>query len=575
MFEQYIDNVVLNSGQKVFFPKSSLIILTGANNSGKTTTLEELYDGMARDYSESKIIKHCEVNGTDDRDEAIKWLNNNYYFTDSNGQRTWHSFKTGISHIKYFDFREKEQMKDFFGLYLNTKNRLEIGSTKESIDLFRRHPEEFIHILQLDETKLKSINKEINSIFNRNLIINWGGANNVWFNVGREPKRTSLNDRVSKSYLDIINRYPKLEEEGDGIRSYVGVLMSLFCAPNPILLIDEPEAFLHPFQSKKLGEKLALSFKKQKRQIFIATHSSDIIEGAMATGAPICIVRIDRMDNSNIFNLLENDQIKMKWTRPILKTSGVLNGFFYNGVVICEGDSDCKFYESILKKVQSNKSFSKIPDLYFTHGNGKGKIPHLMESYKLLNIRTAAIMDIDVLKNKREFKNIYNSTLNDSTSNDFNEIEVEYESVRTILEKIPPIKNINQFIVEMKKIIDNIQKKNKITNKDKENISLLLNESSDWSEIKKNGIKSISTSERKTVKKFFRKMQKVGLFILPIGELERWYDNGLNKENDKWISKMLADLRIISFHVNEAEEYMINVLKYFNISVIEKTEVEE
>jgi len=563
MFEQYIDNIIINSGQRVYFPKRSLIILTGANNCGKSTTLEELYNGMARDYNKSKIITHCEVHGSDDIEEAINWLNKNYYFTDSNGQRTWHSFKTGISQIKFFGFQEKEQMKDFFGLYLNTRNRLEIGSTKESIDLSRRHPEEFIHLVQLDEKKLELINKEINFIFNKNLIINWGGANSVWFNVGKEPIRSSKNDRVSMKYLDIINKYPKLEEEGDGIRSYVGVLMSLLCAPNPILLIDEPEAFLHPFQSKRFGELLANSCKKQNRQIFIATHSSDVIEGALNTGTPISIVRIDRNDNINRMHLLSNENIRKKWNRPIMKTSGILNGLFYNGIIICEGDSDCKFYESILKKILLRYELDNIPDLYFIHGNGKGKIAPLMESYKLLNLPTVAIADIDVLRNKGEFKRIYSST-----GLDFNNIQGEYVMVKEIFKETPSIKTKKEFIDSLESIINEIKNKRKPTIKDKEKISNLIKEVSDWSKIKKGGIRAISSEKRKIVNKFLRDREKEGLFIIPVGELECWYYNNLNKGNDKWILQIIEDLRKDKIRIRNAEEYLLRVLKYFKINKI-------
>lgn len=48
----------------------------------------------------------------------------------------------------------------------------------------------------------------------------------------------------------ITNKLGKIEEQGDGFRSLVGIILGLLFSKGRIVLLDEPEAFLHPAQAR-------------------------------------------------------------------------------------------------------------------------------------------------------------------------------------------------------------------------------------------------------------------------------------------------------------------------------------
>jgi hypothetical protein len=50
----------------------------------------------------------------------------------------------------------------------------------------------------------------------------------------------------------------------------------------PGQVIDEPEAFLHPPQARLIGSSLVQD-RRDNRQLFIATHSADILSGVLNT----------------------------------------------------------------------------------------------------------------------------------------------------------------------------------------------------------------------------------------------------------------------------------------------------
>lgn len=68
-----------------------------------------------------------------------------------------------------------------------------------------------------------------------------------------------------------------LPTENHGFRSFVATYLVLKCGRRPLLLLDEPEAFLHPPQTKRLAQIIGEAANEESSQIFIATHSRDIL----------------------------------------------------------------------------------------------------------------------------------------------------------------------------------------------------------------------------------------------------------------------------------------------------------
>lgn len=128
----------------------------------------------------------------------------------------------------------------------------------------------------------------------------------------------------------------------------MGILLTLLTGDQKVLIIDEPEAFLHPPPAKLLGRKLALAAHKGK-QILAATHSADIVIGALeAANTAVTIVRVVRDGAVNRASVLGHAQLRDLWSDPVLKYSNVLDGLFHRGVVVCEADADSLFFSAAL-----------------------------------------------------------------------------------------------------------------------------------------------------------------------------------------------------------------------------------
>jgi ABC-type uncharacterized transport system ATPase subunit len=171
--------------------------------------------------------------------------------------------------------------------------------------------------------------------FKREIILDFTLPQRLQLRVGDDFSTVPLDPRDARP---ILAKHDKLDEQGDSLRSFVGILVALLAMKRSLLLIDEPEAFLHPPQAFKIGEFLAQQ-ANNTRQIILATHSVDVLRGILSEKQDIAILRIDRVGNTNYFRLLDPDRLKELVNDPLLSSARVLDGLFYSGAVVVEADS--------------------------------------------------------------------------------------------------------------------------------------------------------------------------------------------------------------------------------------------
>jgi hypothetical protein len=155
----------------------------------------------------------------------------------------------------------------------------------------------------------------------------WGS--NLRLHLGETDERVTM--PATAAYIEALREMPLLQEQGDGMRSFMGLMLALVTAQFPVIVVDEPEAFLHPPQARLLGRKLATDTPK-RTQVFVATHDSEILQGLLAPrDASVTVVRLVRDGSVNRASVLRPQELREIWKDPLLRYSNVLDGLFSSG----------------------------------------------------------------------------------------------------------------------------------------------------------------------------------------------------------------------------------------------------
>jgi len=579
-----IKKIIFNNGKELNLLPNSLVIITGPNGAGKTSLLNEFENSIKASLYKNLFIKSLDISSID-KNNLIDWLNSRFSFTKfENDDGIWSYKEVALkksdleeyiktndknlySSIEVGKYESKktvnELIKYFFSDSLSTQERLEIVEPKKRYDMNNHNFKEYIHLLQYNETLAQKISLNVKRLFGKGIIVNNAGADEVWFHFGDLENIESI-DRINPQYLESLSKLPRLHKQGDGIKSYVGILLSIYCGTTPYLFIDEPESFLHPPYARALGEELANSLDENSpRQIFISTHSKDLLEGAISTGKNIYLIRVTEKDNNKReVEVYDSNFLKKIGTDDYLRVSNALNGLFYNGIVLCEADVDAQFYSTILKDYFAKNDIPLSKEIFFLNCQGKQGINKVASYLKDLGIKYGAILDIDVLRgNTDSIKNLLEQKNKKYTS-----FERDVNKLNTSLVNAARIKGkkTSELITELENFIS--------TNRDKNisdfNLNLLCSlkhSYSDWAMIKQMGIRLLQGSDLTEAKQLFNNLSKEGIFVVHNGELESWTDTG--GKSIEWLSNALSKIEQEYSENKQLEivDFIKNVYNYISL----------
>lgn len=302
---------------------------------------------------------------------------------------------------------------------------------------------------------------------------------------------------VEDATLEWMRNARPLHQWSDGMKAFTGMLLVLRAGDPKIMIIDEPEAFLHPTLAYKLGREIAQTASQGDKQIFVSTHSSQFLMGAIQSGAKVNVVRLTYQQGSATARMLSNDDIRVMMQEPLLRSANALSGVFYEGVVVTEADSDRAFYQELNERLLAEESGRGAPNTLFLNANGKDSVNKIVGPLRALGIPVAAILDIDALNPETNFP--------------------------VLLEA---------------------------TNYPKPHDSIKLERAGVWSDLisddkkpKSNGgIALLNGAAKEKAENLFDRLDQYGLFVLRHGEVEHWLP-GLNVPRSKrWLRNIFEAL---------------------------------
>lgn len=260
----------------------------------------------------------------------------------------------------------------------------------------------FLTSFKFEEKLLNELADSVKRILKKDIVLdNQTLGDRVVFRVGNSFNYlTGIFGNDSGEITDLLNE-DMLDNQGDGLKSYVSTFLSLKVKGNDILLIDEPEAFLHPPLARQLGELIG-EFKDEK-QIFISTHSVEILKGILSKSSDVNVIRITQPETyKNKINILDKEILQNIMQSPLLRVSRILEGLFCEKVVITEAEADELIYQELIEKVFYQSG------LYFAHGQNKQTLAEIAELYQKIGINYEVITDFDVLRINEEFNKFMN-----------------------------------------------------------------------------------------------------------------------------------------------------------------------
>lgn len=552
----YISQLQFNNEETIDISSNDIVVFVGPNNAGKSQSLKDIFT-LSKSKMPTVVISDITITKT--AGSLISILEEVSQPTPQGSYTSYNYLGKNIGIWSYSEnqFPSKAYYGDYRELFvanLTTDARLNICKAPSSIQRTssKQHP---IHYVAFESKYRKWISENFRKAFGTDLIPNTQFGATIPLCMGESVKLTDDFDDEQlrqEAYAEILENYKQVQNQGDGIKSFTGILLYLMLDCYKTFLIDEPESFLHPPQAKIMGQIIGNTLS-DNQQAFISTHSEEIIKGLL----DICpervkIIRITRNDDINTFSVLDNEKFNDVWSDPLLKYSNIMSSLFHKSVVLCESDADCKLYsiiENYLKQADG-----KYSETLFIHCGGKHRMSKIVTALRSLDINVKLITDIDVINDMVVFKGIV-----ESFGLQWSSLQTHYNNIVGNLHS--PKEKIKRE--EARTVINSIldsSKSSDISNKDLAEIETAIKPISKWTPIKKGGVSALPAGDATASYKHIDKILKdAGIHIVPVGELEGFIKE-VGGHGPEWVNMVLEKYPDLSDDVyNQIKDFIFSI----------------
>lgn len=417
------------------FTKDSVAILTGRNNTGKSTILEAINRFYQKETKAKSIPSDCfsdknkeiilkakfvidnesltiikkykddnspkfydkddiEINARHEQIENLNLILNNkpFYITPSMLPEDINSLvqeiyseilKNNIYKIENID-QELEEDSELLEL------------AKEYEEIKKSYPK-FLNKLKINTDKKlqkvsEGVSENLQDLFsNEDLFLNVLGGESEGFSSTDILKTTNSTINIDSNQQSEM----PLSNQGTGIQrmSLIYLIQNMIQKKliggneNKLLLIDEPEAFLHPEAIRALSRSL---YKiGEKMPLMISTHSPVLIDLSERHTS----IQVFRVGEQKAVQLYQSTQVQfdkndIKNMKILNYVDSYINEFFFaDKILIVEGDTEYIAFKHLAKYKNVN--------IHIIRARGKGTIYTLMKILNQFNTNYTVIHDVD------------------------------------------------------------------------------------------------------------------------------------------------------------------------------------
>lgn len=386
----------------------------------------------------------------------------------------------------------------FKTMMLDGKSRINLVDEQTAGDL-QLPAQNSLDVLLRDDVKRSEVRRIIKEAFDTYFVVDPTNLGRLRIRLSERPPANDMEERgIHKEAVQFHADALPIEQSSDGVKAFTGMITEIIAGDPQIVLVDEPEAFLHPSLSTKLGVELSRAAISTDKKVFVSTHSPTFVMGCVQSGVQLNIVRLTYRGGIATSRILPSAEILQLMRNPLLRSTGVLSGLFHEFVVITEADSDRAFYQEINERLLRYKPEWGIPNCLFINAQNKQTIRTILKPLRKLGIPAVGILDIDALKGGgKEWTDLLAAA---------NVPEGSYTSLSALRSSVKESLEPNEIKRDMKR---------------------------------DGGISILEEGEQETASSLLDQLANYGIFLVPNGELESWLKPvGASGHGSKWLIQM-------------------------------------
>ncbi len=516
-------------------PVGGLTVLVGPNNSGKSTALAEIkwmmsatpmsatpMPGIQSQPQPGLIITRIDIQcpsqegleahlqsrllppvpGNPEAKRLRTFTLDSTNAMPSQGEVNLPPFASGITST-FEEYCRRFVMSQFMGL-LTGRTRFALADAKTMTDLLGP-PTNVLMAAARDETVYNAVDGAVYAALQQHLVLDLSTPAVIRLGLSTEPPpMPRWQFSTEPAALDYMRRATPIQSFGDGVQAFVGLALALFALPYSVLLVDEPEAFMHPTLARQMGAQMAAAGRDNGMSIIVATHSADFLLGCVDEVPDTSIVRLGFQAGVGTAKALSGKLVGDLIKDPLLRSADSLGALFSAAAVVCEADSDRAFYEEINRRLLDAGRKGNT-GIRFLNAQNWQTIHRVAGPLRRLGVPAAMVLDLDTsVENGSCWTPIYAACSSDAAE-----------------------------LAEMRRLRESIGSKFRA-------VGRVAGPDSPWL-CKRDGIAAVTDpATRSKLELELAELEAFGIFFVRVGELEKWLSQFNRTNKTTWVTDIFA-----------------------------------
>ena len=384
------------------------------------------------------------------------------------------------------------QFVNLFTVALDGKNRFALVEQRAAGDL-QGPPVNHLAALFQDDAARAQVRDIVHDAFDLHFVIDPTHVGHFRIRMASRPPADSQEEQALDARARNFHAAASaISDLSDGVKAFTGIISALVSVDFRIILIDEPEAFLHPPLARKLGYRTTELAAARDANVFAATHSADFLMGAVEAGRPLNVIRLTYEQGLATARLLPAAEVGTLMQDPLLRSTNVLSALFHVGAVVCEADADRCFYQEINTRLLAVGD-NGVRDSVFLNAQNKQTVRRIVRPLRRMGISAAALVDFDIIKGT-DLRDLLNAC----------GVPDELQHALTVLRGDLEA-HFQQAGLDMKA----------------------------------GGLGLLSGQHAESCRALLTQLATYGIFLVPNGEMESWLAHfGLNTKKNQWLAEV-------------------------------------
>lgn len=493
-----------------------ILVLIGPNNSGKSLTLREI-ENSVKGSRDRAVINKLDASFPADFDTAFDLLRP-FITTERPEREEVDRYKINISNIdgggqsyniknqqlkRALENQKESRLASWllapYTIRLDGRSRFDLVKPQTIGDL-RQQPTNHLWRLFNDTDSRERVRELTEEAFGLHFVLAPLKTGRLSIHLSSEPPPKELKEAtITLDYKSYLDNADSIRNFGDGVQAFVGILSALHSLQHKLILLDEPEAFLHPPLIRRLGGEAASVAEDADATLVVATHSADFLLGCLGRTTSIDVVRLTYQDGTATASHLDAERIRSLLHDPLLRSTGLASGLFHQACVVTEGGSDRVFYEEMNRRLLADER--GIGDVRFLNAENWQTVARLVHALRGVGVPAAAILDLDtVTRGTSNWEKFYRGL--GIPKNQWTRVNRLREKVTSAFDSLSP---------------DPGRKK----------------------KIKRIGLDALSDDDKDEAEELVNYLARYGLFLVPVGEVESWFGKlKVGGRKSEWLSRL-------------------------------------